>query len=98
LGLEVFQSSRRRHVAAFGMGVKASARRTGVGSALVSAAIDTCEKWMNVSRVELEVYIDNLAAIALYKKHGFVIEGTCKQYAFRNGQYVDTHLMARVAS
>jgi L-phenylalanine/L-methionine N-acetyltransferase len=96
LGLEVFQSPRRRHVATFGMGVKASACRTGVGSALVSAAIDTCEKWMNVSRIELEVYTDNLAAIALYKKHGFVVEGTCKQYAFRDGQYVDAHLMARV--
>lgn len=96
LGLEVSQSPRRRHVATFGMGVKASARRRGVGSALVSAAVELCEKWMNVSRIELEVYAENLAAIELYQKHGFVVEGTCRNYAFRDGRYVDAHVMARV--
>jgi L-phenylalanine/L-methionine N-acetyltransferase len=74
LGLEASQSPRRRHVASFGMGVKASARRLGAGSALVEAAID------------------------LYRKHGFVVEGTCRNYAWRDGRYVDAHLMARVAS
>lgn len=97
LGLEVFRPLRRRHVATIGMGVKASARRSGVGSALLTAAIDACEKWMNVSRIEIEVYTDNRAAIALYEKHGFVVEGTCRNYAFRDGRYVDAHVMARVA-
>ena len=96
LGLEVSQSPRRRHVATFGMGVKAHARGKGVGSALVGAAVETCEKWLNVSRIEVEVYTDNNAAMALYKKHGFVVEGTFRRYAFRNGQYVDAHMMARV--
>jgi putative acetyltransferase len=96
LGLEAFQSPRRRHAATFGMGVKASARGRGVGSALVAAAIDVCEKWMNVSRIELEVYTENEAAIRLYRKHGFVVEGTCRHYAFRDGRYVDAHLMARL--
>ncbi len=96
LGLEVQRSPRRQHVASIGMGVKASARRLGVGSALLQAAIDTCEKWMNVSRIEIEVYTGNAAAIALYAKHGFVVEGTCRRFAFRNGEYVDAHLMARL--
>lgn len=98
LGLEVFQSPRRRHVATFGMGVKASARKSGVGSALLIAAIDMCENWMNVSRIEIEVYTDNAAAIRLYEKHGFVNEGTCRNYAFRDGRYVDVHVMARVSA
>lgn len=97
LGIEVFRSPRRRHAASIGMGVKASARRSGVGSALLAAAIDTCEKWMNVSRIEIEVYTDNRAALALYEKHGFVVEGTCRNHAFRDGRYVDVHVMARVA-
>ena len=80
------------------MGVRATARRIGVGSALLAAAIDLCEKWMNICRIEIEVYTDNEAAIALYKKHGFVIEGTCRKYAFRNGMYVDAYIMARVAA
>jgi putative acetyltransferase len=97
LGLEVSQSPRRRHVATIGMGVKAAARQSGVGSALLSAAIDSCEKWMGVSRIEIEVYTDNAAAIALYQKHGFVVEGTCLNYALRDG-HVNAHVMARVAA
>jgi len=98
LGLEVLRSLRRRHVATLGMGVKASARRSGVGSALLTAAIDKCENWMNVRRIEIEVYTDNAAAIALYERHGFVVEGTCRNYAFRDGRYVDAHVMARLAA
>jgi putative acetyltransferase len=96
LSLEVLQLPRRRHVATLGMGVKASARRTGVGSVLLNAAIELCEKWVDVSRIELEVYTGNVAGVALYSKFGFEIEGTCKRYAFRDGQYVDAHIMARV--
>ena len=98
LSVELSQVPRRRHVATFGMGVKASARGTGVGALLLNAAIDLCEKWVNVSRIELEVYTDNAAGVALYSKCGFKIEGTCKRYAFRDGEYVDVHIMARVRS
>lgn len=98
LGLEVFRPARRRHAATIGIGVKATARKSGVGSALLTAAIDMCENWMNVSRIEIEVYTDNRAAIGLYEKHGFVVEGTCRNYAFRDGRYVDVHVMARVTA
>ncbi len=98
LGLEALQSPRRRHVATLGMGVKAAAQRTGVGSALVVAALETCEQWMNISRIELYVYTQNKAAVGLYQKHGFVVEGTCRNYAFRDGVYVDAHVMARVVA
>ena len=98
LGLEALQSPRRRHVATLGMGVKAAAQRTGVGSALVVAAIETCEQWMNISRIELYVYTQNKAAVGLYQKHGFVVEGTCRNYSFRDGVYVDAHVMARVVA
>lgn len=96
LGLDINRHPRRKHVATLGMGVGAAARQSGVGSALLSAAIDACEKWMNISRIEIEVYTENVAAIALYQKHGFVVEGTCRNYAFRDGRYVDAHVMARV--
>ena len=79
-------------------GSKHRPRHAGVGSALLSAAIDCCDKWMGVSRIEIEVYTDNAAALALYKKHGFVVEGTCLNYALRDGQYVSAHVMARVAA
>lgn len=96
LAVDVFQSARRKHAANLGMAVDESARRRGVGSSLLVAALDLCHRWLAVRRVELETYTDNLAAIALFKAHGFVLEGTSTDYAFRDGRYVDVHLMAHV--
>lgn len=95
LGLER-ESGRRAHVGKLGMMVHADYQGRGVGSALMQAAVDLAENWLNLSRIELEVYTDNAAGIALYQKFGFEIEGTLRDYAFRDGQYVDSCLMARI--
>ncbi len=95
LGLHIEQNPRRKHVAHIGMAVKTSARRQGVADALMRAAIEIAEQWQAISRIELSVYTDNLAALALYEKHGFIKEGQCKNYAFRNGQLADVYIMAR---
>jgi len=42
------------------------------------------------------VYVDNTAAIALYEKVGFEVEGTHRRLAFRDGEYVDSYSMARI--
>lgn len=97
-GVEMRRNLRRRHAATLGMAVKTSARRQGVGSALLAASIELGEQWLGVRRMELEVYTDNEPAIAVYKKFGFSIEGTLRQHAFRNGQLVDVYVMARLAS
>jgi len=83
-------------VAALGMMVHADFQGHGVGTALMEAAVDLAEHWLNISRIELEVYTDNAAALALYKKFGFEIEGTLRDYAYRDGQFVDAYLMARI--
>jgi putative acetyltransferase len=96
IGMEVFAHPRRKHVANMGMGVSEPYQGKGVGSKLLQTMLDLAHNWLAVTRIELEVYTDNLSAIKLYKKHGFVTEGTAKNYAFRNGEYVDVYLMARV--
>ena len=96
LGLQVMPSPRRKHAANMGMAVKQSYRGQGVGHALLKQAIDMADNWLNLNRLELEVYTDNKAAIQLYKKHGFVTEGLAQAYAFRAGEYVDVILMARL--
>ncbi len=98
IGIDTFVAPRRKHAANVGLGVDETARRSGVGTALMSAALELCHNWLAVSRVELETYTDNAAAIALFRKHGFVIEGTAKGYAFRAGHYVDVHLMAHMSA
>lgn len=97
LGLQTFPNSpRRRHVGAIGMAVRDDWHGKGVGNALLQAAIDLAERWLNLRRLELEVYTDNEPAIHLYEKQGFVIEGTAVDFAFRDGQYVNVFSMARL--
>ena len=68
----------------------------GIGTQLLQAALDLADNWLNLKRVELQVYTDNARAIHLYEKSGFVIEGTHRAFAFREGEYVDSYSMARV--
>jgi len=89
-------SGRRVHVGQIGLGVHDDCVRMGIGSALLSALIDTGERWLGLTRLELAVYTDNEPALALYRKFGFVIEGTHQAYAFRDGAFADAHCMARV--
>ncbi|WP_299497166.1 GNAT family N-acetyltransferase [uncultured Shewanella sp.] len=96
LALQVMDRPRRKHVATLGMGVSSAHRGKGVGSQLLSAAIDLADNWLNIRRVELEVYKSNEAAICLYQKHGFVEEGLMRDYAFTHGEYVDALMMARL--
>ena len=97
LGLhEAGKSPRRRHVGSIGLSVRDDNQGRGVGTALMSAAIELADGWLNYQRLELNVYTDNLAALALYRKFGFVIEGTFRAYAFRDGKYVDSYAMARL--
>lgn len=97
LGLHTIPNRpRRKHVGQVGMSIHDDWQGKGVGSALMAAAIDLADNWLNLSRLELDVFIDNEPAIALYKKFGFVNEGTFKNFAYRNGQFVDVYAMARI--
>jgi L-phenylalanine/L-methionine N-acetyltransferase len=96
LGLETFTRPRRRHVGEIGMAVRDDWQGKGIGSALMEAALDLADNWLNLIRLELTVYTDNAAGIALYEKFGFVIEGTHRLFAFRNGEYVDAYSMSRI--
>lgn len=96
LGLSIPANPRRRHVGQLGMAVRDDWQGKGVGSALMAAALDLADNWLNLRRVELEVYANNAAAIALYRKWDFDVEGTLRAFAFQNGQFVDAYAMARV--
>jgi putative acetyltransferase len=96
-GLHTFPNRpRRRHVGQIGMAVRDDWQGKGVGTAMMRALIDLADNWVNLSRLELEVYTDNEPAIKLYQKFGFTIEGTASNFAFRDGQYVDVYFMARL--
>lgn len=96
LGLHLETAARRRHVGSIGMAVHDDFQGRGVGSALLAAALELADNWLNLRRIELEVYTDNAPAIRLYENFGFITEGTLRDFAFRNGEYVDAYTMARV--
>ncbi len=89
---------RTRHIGHIGMGVRDDQQGRGAGNALVKAAVDMADNWLNLIRLELSVYTDNERAISLYKKYGFEVEGEMQAYAFRNGEYVNAYMMARLTS
>lgn len=70
-------------------------RRLG-NKALMVAAIDLADNWLNLLRLELTVWSDNKVAQHLYASQGFVHEGTHRAYALRNGRYQDALAMARL--
>lgn len=99
LGLHTFPNlPRRRHVGKIGMGVREDWQGKGAGTALMRAAVDLADNWLQLTRLELEVYTDNEAAIKLYKNFGFVVEGRLVQFAFRDGEYIDAYMMARLVA
>jgi RimJ/RimL family protein N-acetyltransferase len=76
-----------------GMLVDAAWRGRGVGSALVVAAIDWA-RGQGLHKLCLEVFPTNAAAIALYRKCGFVEEGLRpKQVRRANGELWDAIVM-----
>jgi putative acetyltransferase len=87
---------RRRHAMGVGITVARAWQGRGVGSMLLAALCDYADRWVGALRLELTVYTDNAAAIALYRKFGFEIEGTHRSYALRDGAFVDAYAMARL--
>ncbi|MBC3869671.1 GNAT family N-acetyltransferase [Undibacterium oligocarboniphilum] len=94
--LHLEQKQRRAHAATLGMGVADAFAGRGVGSALLQELIQLADLWLNILRIELIVFCDNAAAIHLYQKFGFQIEGTHRAHALRHGVFADTYSMARL--
>jgi RimJ/RimL family protein N-acetyltransferase len=81
------------HVGRLGIAILPEYRGQGIGYKLVSACLDWARR-IKLEKVELQVYADNAAAIALYRKFNFVQEGLKKKGRKLDGQYQDILLMA----
>jgi ribosomal protein S18 acetylase RimI-like enzyme len=76
-----------------GMLVDRDWRGCGVGRALVQAAISSA-RGRGLHKLCLEVFAHNTAAVALYRKSGFVQEGRrIRQYRRANGELWDSIVM-----
>lgn len=81
------------HSGSVGMGVIKDWRHQGLGKALLKACIQKSFE-NGLTRLELEVYTDNSAAVALYRNLGFIEEGLKRRARFLDGHYQDLLIMA----
>ena len=82
-----------RHVASLGIAVASDRRGMGIGTALLTEAMRWARE-AGVEKVILSVYPHNSAAIALYRRFGFVQEGRLARHSRKSYGYEDEILMA----
>lgn len=81
-----------KHCGSLGVGLLPEYRGKRIGESLFTACLEMARA-SGVTRVELEVREDNLPAIALYQRLGFIKEGV-KLHGMRvHGSYVNTVAM-----
>jgi RimJ/RimL family protein N-acetyltransferase len=85
------------HCGSLGMGVVPGFRDRGLGTLLITAALDLARQ-RGMHRVELHVHADNIRAIALYEKVGFQREGVARDAVKIDGRLIDAVGMAMIFS
>ena len=85
-----------KHSASFGIAVAKTSRGKGVGRFLMEYLLSYCDEQLNLTRLELEVHANNVAALALYKSFGFKVEGTKRKAVLVEDNLIDIVIMSRV--
>lgn len=84
-----------QHCGTLGMGVLASYRGQGIGRRLMAACIAKARQ-RGITRIELQARIDNVRAIGLYERMGFVREGRKRNGMRIDGKYYDMLALALI--
>ena len=92
-GVQPLHGQARAHVGMLGMGLLPAMRGQGIGERLMQAALQAAQSY-GFTRVELAVRADNVRAIALYERLGFVREGVLRNGFCVDGVYFDVYTMA----
>ncbi len=96
--LDFHIGSRKRlsHLGSFGISILPEWRGKGIGRQLLECLLHWAQADPTIEKVSLAVRADNTAAIALYKKLGFLEEGRrSREIRLADGVYVDDLLMYR---
>jgi RimJ/RimL family protein N-acetyltransferase len=91
-----FSAGRRpriRHSGELGLSVRRQYWGLGIGSLMVDTLLEWAKTGRIVRKINLRVRTDNQRAIRLYKRKGFVIEGTIRRDVCVDGRFFATHLM-----
>lgn len=93
--IDGYYPARIRHRAIFSISVRKDYWDQGIGTEMIENIFEQAKK-MKIRIIELEVIADNVRAIHLYHKMGFVDIGTYKDYFFVNGMYKDAMVMQKL--
>jgi RimJ/RimL family protein N-acetyltransferase len=83
------------HCGTLGMGVHADYRGKGIGARLLAACLDKALS-KGITRVELQARADNVRAIRLYERAGFVAEARLRNAMRFDGVYYEAVQMSLV--
>jgi len=98
VGSLTFDGGRRprlRHMGEFGISVAQEFAGLGIGRALIEYMIDWAERGGVVRKINLKVRADNVGAIRLYQRMGWVHEGRTTRDTLIDGEFNDCLLMGR---
>lgn len=82
------------HTAVIGMGILKEWRHTGLGTALLTNAIEWSKQNDILEVIWLEVYTENSAGLTLYRKMGFSENGIIKNFFKHENKYFDKLTMS----
>jgi RimJ/RimL family protein N-acetyltransferase len=87
--------ARNRRTVQLVVGILQAYSGQGLGGRLL-AAVEAWARQQGLHRLELTVMTHNERAVRLYRKMGFIIEGTTREDLFVDGRYVDQYLMGKL--
>ena len=91
------QRKRVRHIGDLFIVIGKKYWNNGLGSLLLEEVVEWAQASGILRRLQLTVQTRNQAAVHLYQKHGFVIEGRQERGAYiEEGDFIDVYLMGRL--
>ena len=86
---------KNKHVGFLGISILKGFRKVGVGTAVMEFIMEWARQREGLEKISLTVFSTNKAAINLYRKFGFEIEGMSKRQYKIEGKYADEIIMGK---
>lgn len=92
-----FYKGHNSHIAyIFGFYVNRKYRGQGIGRELLKSVLDAISKNKKIIKIELSVNTEQVAAIRLYEKNGFLVVGRFKKELKVNNRFFDEFTMEKM--
>lgn len=93
--LDMFRVDWRLRCGELGMVIASQSERGhGIGQEALRLIQELAFLTLGLERLEMDVHMDNVAALACYRKAGFFLEGVKRHAFFSDGKYCDVGFMS----